>query len=144
MIFLSHCLPGAQAASTQWHGGQGKDWQGKSWLAAPKKAAHPPETCFLPKRWVHTWGVDGSGHTKGVNCIRFFPKSGHVLLSAGLDSKIKVWDVHGSGKCLRTYLGHTAGVRQANFNHDGTKFVSVAYDKQMHLWDTETGQVLAR
>jgi hypothetical protein len=79
-----------QAPSSQWHGAQGRDWQGKSWLAAPKKAAHPPDTCFLPKRWVHTWGADGSGHTKGVNCIRFFPKTGHLLMSAGLDSKVKV------------------------------------------------------
>jgi pre-mRNA-processing factor 17 len=127
--------------TTQWHGKEAKDWQGKSWITAPKKSATSPDNCFLPKRWVHTWGADGSGHNKGVNCIRFFPKFGHLLLSAGLDSKIKVWDVHGSGKCMRTYLGHTAGVRQANFNHDGTRFVSVAYDKQMHLWDTETGQV---
>ena len=57
---------------------------------------------------------------------------------------VQVWDVHGSGKCMRTYLGHTAGVRQANFNHDGTKFVTVSYDKQMHWWDTETRQARAR
>jgi pre-mRNA-processing factor 17 len=131
-----------QEASTTWHGAQGTDWQGRSWLTVPKGGPkHAPDTCFIPKRWIHTWGADGNGHAKGVNAIRFFPKSGHLLLSAGLDSKVKMWDVNGSGKCMRTYMGHTAGVRAVTFNHDGTRFISTAYDKKMCLWDTETGKV---
>lgn len=42
--------------------------------------------CFAPKRVVHTW----TGHAKGVNAIRFFPTSGHMLLSASQDCRIKV------------------------------------------------------
>jgi pre-mRNA-processing factor 17 len=50
-------------------------------LAEPGK-----EECFIPKKLIHTW----AGHHKGTTCIRFFPRSGHMLLSSGNDNKIKV------------------------------------------------------
>ncbi|KAA6425985.1 MAG: pre-mRNA-processing factor 17-like [Trebouxia sp. A1-2] len=123
---------------SMFHGKSLKDYAGRSWLEAPKDLKAENEHCFLPKRWVHTW----SGHTKGVNAIRFFPKTGHLLLSAGLDGKIKMWDVNGSGKCMRTYMGFTKGVKDINFSNDGKRFLSTSYDKVIKLWDTETGQVI--
>jgi pre-mRNA-processing factor 17 len=121
------------------HGKEETDYQGRSWVEPPPTERHGrPDACFIPKRLVHTW----TGHTKGVNAIRLFPKTGHLVLSAGLDGKIKIWDVVGDRMVRRTYMGHSKGVRDVWFSNDGRRFVSASYDKEIKYWDTETGQVL--
>ena len=121
------------------HGESEKNYAGESWLRPPKDRKKQNEHCYAPKRCIHTW----EGHAKGVQAIRFFPKFGHLILSAGLDSKIKIWDVHGSGKCMRTYLGHEKALKDITFWNDGTRFVSTSWDKKVKLWDTETGKVIS-
>jgi pre-mRNA-processing factor 17 len=77
---------------TIFHGKEEYDYAGRTYMHVPTDVdvnlhGEPgSQQCFLPKNLIHTW----SGHTKGVNAIKFFPGSGHLLLSAGLDSKIKV------------------------------------------------------
>ena len=39
-------------------------------------------------------------------------------------------------------MGHYKGVKDLAFNNDGTRFLTASYDKQIKLWDTETGQCL--
>jgi len=76
-----------------------------------------------------------------VDYLRLFPRTGHLLLSAGLDGACKVWSVEGR-RCMRTYVGHSAAVRDVQFNNDGSKFVSASFDRFLRLWDVETGEVL--
>ncbi|GAA6010806.1 hypothetical protein JCM10207_005852 [Rhodosporidiobolus poonsookiae] len=104
-------------------------------LDKPRPADEGPES-FVPKKCIHTW----SGHTKGVSKIRLFPTSGHLLLSASLDTRIKLWDIYREGKCLRTFMGHSKAVHDVTFDNSGAQFLSAAFDRQMKLWDTETGQ----
>jgi len=76
--------------------------------------------------------------------IRLFPETGHLLLSGSMDTKIKLWDVHTHGNCLRTFHGHGKAVKDVTFSNDGRRFLSCGYDRYMKLWDTETGQCLQR
>jgi pre-mRNA-processing factor 17 len=116
----------------------GKDNQ--SWLSVPakNKSSAGSSSGQLPRKLVHTW----KGHNGGVQCIKFFPQSGHLLLSCSLDSRIKIWDAHSDKECRMTYTGHSQGVRDVSFTRDGSRFYSAAFDTMVHLWDTETGKII--
>ncbi|KAJ3069956.1 hypothetical protein HDU98_006972 [Podochytrium sp. JEL0797] len=130
---------------TVFHGKAEFDYLGRTYMHAPTdlegvnlNGEPGSQECFIPKTLVHTW----SGHTKGVNQIQFLPKTAHLLLSASMDSKVKIWDVYNDRRCLRTYMGHSKAVKAIDFSNDGKRFLSCSYDKWIKLWDTETGQCI--
>merc|ERR1740139_1725245 len=43
---------------------------------------------------------------------------------------------------MRTYIGHSAAVRDVQFNNNGDKFLSCSFDRYIRLWSTEKGEVL--
>jgi WD40 repeat protein len=124
------------------HGKRLTDYQGRTYIWPPTDVKPGEHKCYLPKRLMHTY----VGHTKGVNRIRFFPKYGHILLSASMDTTIKIWDMRNDHErqCLRTIYGHTQAVREVAFNGDGKTFLSCGYDKVIRQWDTETGACVTR
>ncbi|KAI8903799.1 WD40-repeat-containing domain protein [Gorgonomyces haynaldii] len=134
------------AEKTQFHGTHELDYLGRSFMHPPVDvdvnlfSEQGPDNCFTPKRLIHTW----QGHTKGVNVIRFIPKTAHLLLSGSLDNKIKLWDVYRDRQNIRTYMGHNKAVKDVNFGTTGEQFLSVGFDRYIKEWDTETGQVKFR
>jgi pre-mRNA-processing factor 17 len=79
-----------------------------------------------------------------MKSIRFAPKFGHLLLSGSADTKVKIWDVYNKRQCMRTYMGHSAGIKEVNFNVKGDQFLSCSFDKTVKLWDVESGVCKAR
>lgn len=72
---------------SQFHGGLSqKDYLGRTYMNVPLSVPSTAQTCFLPKKCIHTW----DGHQKAVSAIRLLPQSGHLLLSSSFDSRIKV------------------------------------------------------
>lgn len=133
-------------STTTFHGKEEFDYKGLSWISPPAglgalvadgQLEIDHHRCFVPKKCVHRF----TGHNKGVHRIRLFPQTGHLILSAGLDGKCKVWSVE-QKQVMRTYIGHSAAVRDVQFNHDGTRFISASFDRYLRLWDTESGKVL--
>lgn len=131
-------LPGEERSL--FHGKDERDYLGRTYMSAPEEFVEAEDAlCFAPKRVVHTW----SGHTKGVNAVRLLPGTGHLLLSAAQDARVKLWSVYGDRACLRTFIGHSKPVKDVVFDATGRSFVSVAYDRWLKAWDTETGQCTA-
>ncbi|CAD6565121.1 MAG: hypothetical protein ASARMPREDX12_005700 [Alectoria sarmentosa] len=132
--------------TTEFHGSSLIDYQGRSYMHAPRDIdvdlykEQGLERTFHPKKLIHTW----KHGTKPINALRFIPSTNHLLLSASADAKIKIFDVYRDRELLRTYSGHTKSVSDVNFNPTGTQFLSGSYDRYMKIWDTETGACLSR
>lgn len=100
-------------------------------------ALHKDIECYPPKKVKHIL----HGHTKGVTQLRFFPQSGHLLLSSGNDGNIFLWDVK-KHKKVRGFFGHKQAVTDVTFNGTGSTFLSCSFDGKIMLWDTESGAIL--
>ncbi|KAG0666551.1 hypothetical protein C6P45_000205 [Maudiozyma exigua] len=95
---------------------------------------------YLPKKIKYIF----PGHTNGTTSLKFLPNTGHLFLSGGSDSTIRLWDFYHDRSCIRDYNGHSKVINSLDFASDGTKFLSSSYDKTVKVWDTESGQVLNR
>ena len=151
---MAHLLPPQQStklgeepkpmeASSTFHGDAEYDYRGRSWMAPPPGLASASSISVddavrshMPKKCVARFG---ERNKQGIHRIRLYPGTGHLLLSAGLDGKCKVWSVE-KRTVVRTYCGHSAAVRDVQFNLTGSHFVSASFDRFLRLWDTESGE----
>lgn len=132
--------------STEFHGASEFDYQGRTYMHVPQDLdidlRKDPGSVqnFVPKNLIHTYKY----HTKPITSLRFIPRSSHLLLSASADSKLAIWDAYHDRTLLRTFSGHNKAITDTDFHHTGRSFLSASYDRQMKLWDTETGKCISR
>ncbi|KAK3723005.1 hypothetical protein LTR37_002151 [Vermiconidia calcicola] len=146
----------AEKEKTVFEGSQQYDYQGRTYMHVPQDLDVDLTSdfenlnlrCYHPKKQIHTFTPQNergkNAHEKALTALKFFPSSGHLLLSAAADGKVKLWDVYHDRELLRSYSGHNKSVVDTDFSPDGTRFLSASYDRQMKVWDTETGACLGR
>ncbi|KAJ2517952.1 hypothetical protein GGI11_001800 [Coemansia sp. RSA 2049] len=142
-----------QPERTELHAQTERDYQGRTYMHVPGElrrlgnaarsgdgAGAQTAGSAPPSRLLKEWK---GAHAGGASAVRFIPASGHLLLSSGMDGMVKLFDAHGSLALLRSYGGHSLGVRDISFAPDGRSFLSSSYDGLTKLWDTETGACTA-
>lgn len=67
---------------------------------------------------------------------KFFPKSGHFILTGTAEGKVLLFDVIKNRTLVHSYVGHTKAVRDIQFSNDGRYFLSCAFDGVVRYWDT--------
>ena len=70
-----------------------------------------------------------------------FSSDGRIALSGGLDHTLKLWDIS-TGKCIRTFEGHSGEVLSVAFSPDRTLALSGSNDKTLKLWEISTGKCI--
>lgn len=127
--------------TSEFHARDRHDYQNRSWIKPESSARTFAQletyTPYIPKRTL----LSVPAHEGGISCTNFFPHYGHLLLSAGLDGSACMWSTDRMSR-MRTYRGHTKGVRDATFSPTGDTFLTASYDRHVRLWDTESGRVI--
>ncbi|KAF2666930.1 WD40 repeat-like protein [Microthyrium microscopicum] len=139
--------PADEAETSEFHGSQMHDYQGRTYMHVPLdlnidlRGDNSGIKNYVPKKLVHTWKEQQGA---AITQMRFFPDSGHLLLTASASGKVKLFDVYHDRELLRTYSGHTKSTNDVTFNPSGVEFLTASYDRTMKLWDTETGACKAK
>ncbi|KAG0211915.1 Coronin-7 [Mortierella sp. GBA30] len=79
-----------------------------------------------------------------ITLVMFHPRAKDVLLSASMDRNdptMRLWDLKAQEE-KTAFKGHKDVIFSCDFNHSGTKIVSVCRDKRIRVWDALSGKVL--
>ncbi|XP_039954382.1 coronin-1C-A isoform X2 [Bactrocera neohumeralis] len=84
--------------------------------------------------------VDLVFHQRRVGLVLWHPSALNVLLTAGSDNQVVIWNV-GTGEILVHIDSHPDVVYSACFNWDGSKLVTTCKDKKIRIYDPRNGEI---
>lgn len=82
-----------------------------------------------------------TGHQRRVGIVEWHPTAENILLSAGFDYLVIVWNV-ASGKALREISCHTDTIYSMSFNWDASLLATTCKDRMIRIIDPRTGAVV--
>ncbi|KRF78538.1 coronin-1C-A isoform X1 [Drosophila virilis] len=84
--------------------------------------------------------VDLVFHQRRVGLVLWHPSALNVLLTAGSDNQVVIWNV-GTGEILVHIDSHPDIVYSACFNWDGSKLVTTCKDKKIRIYDPRSAEL---
>uniref|UniRef100_A0A8C4GNQ8 Coronin n=1 Tax=Dicentrarchus labrax TaxID=13489 RepID=A0A8C4GNQ8_DICLA len=82
------------------------------------------------------------GHSKRVGILSWHPTAHNVLMSAGCDNVVILWNVARGEAVVRIDSVHTDMIYSACWNRDGSRILTSCKDKTMRVLDPRKGTVL--
>jgi len=79
-------------------------------------------------------------HMKKVGLVEFHPTANNVLLTAGQDHKVILWDIE-NGKSQVEMKDLWKDIQSVSFNKNGSLFASSSKDKKLRIIDPRKGSV---
>ncbi|NXQ90598.1 COR1B protein, partial [Nyctibius grandis] len=83
------------------------------------------------------------GHSKRVGIIAWHPTARNVLLSAGCDNVVLIWNVGTAEELYRLDGLHPDLIYSASWSRDGARFCTACKDKSVRVIDPRRGTVVA-
>ena len=84
--------------------------------------------------------VDLMFHQRRVGLVLWHPSANNILLSAGSDNIIVIWNV-GCGEALITLDCHPDIIYSCSFNWDGALLLTTCKDKKIRIINPRSGEV---
>ncbi|VDP51665.1 unnamed protein product, partial [Soboliphyme baturini] len=85
--------------------------------------------------------IELHGHNKRVTTVVWHPTASNILLTAGGDCKVFLWDVS-NGETLIEIDGHPDVIWSVCFNYNGSKILTACKDKKLRVINPRTGEIL--
>ncbi|MEM9859024.1 MAG: WD40 repeat domain-containing protein [Bacteroidota bacterium] len=76
-------------------------------------------------------------HTNSVFTLKYNPDE-NLLVSAGRDAHIRVWDVEAGYLNIQDIAAHMYAINNIDYSPDGKHFVTCSMDKSIKVWDSRT------
>lgn len=79
-----------------------------------------------------------NGHTDSVSSVMFNPVDPKMLVTAGWDKTVLLWDLSGRKPVSRVLGRHDDPVHSVDFSADGNRVLTSSYDNTARIWDVAT------
>ncbi|CAD7956116.1 unnamed protein product [Amoebophrya sp. A120] len=83
-----------------------------------------------------------AGHSNRVFSVKFHPSNPNLIVSAGWDNTVQVWDTR-KGQSIRSIYGAYICGDAVDLNHDGSEILTASYrtTDTLQVWDFGTGSL---